>query len=180
MDDTKLWKDFVSGNRKAFSAIFLDHYDTLFSYGVKLCGDKDMVQDCIQDLFLKLWKNHAALKSLNHIKPYLLRSLRNQIIDTLKLRSKLKFYNLNAIIDFKVEFTGADFSYDLQATEDRRKKVAESLNKLSPRQREVIYLRYFENLEFSIISQVMDMNVQSVRNILQRAKSSLKEKMIMR
>ena len=52
--------------------------------------------------------------------------------------------------------------------------LSELINQLSPRQKEVIYLKYYSNMSSSDIAEVMDMNYQSVLNILQKALSKLR------
>jgi len=55
MTDNKVWKTFLAGDKNAISEIFLEYYDDLFRYGFKLSSDSGLVEDSIQELFLKLW-----------------------------------------------------------------------------------------------------------------------------
>jgi len=173
-----LWQNFLQGSKEAMSAIFLHFHDDLFRYGLKLSGDENMTQDCIQDLFLRLWKNRSNLKPIESLRPYLYKSFRNHVIDSLELQKPTLSIENDFEHPFEIIYSAEDFMINQQGSEKNRAMVIEALNNLSVRQREAIYLRYFEELDFENIARVMDMNIQSVRNILHRGMQSLRDLML--
>ncbi|MBN1791641.1 MAG: RNA polymerase sigma factor [Bacteroidales bacterium] len=173
-----LWLSFLQGDKNALSEIFLLYHDDLYRYGLKLAGNESMVKDAIQDLFLKLWKNRSNLKPIEILKPYLFKSLRNHLIDSLELTKPVIPMEEDFEHPFEIAYSAEDFVINTEVTEDLRRQVIDALNKLMPRQREAIYLRYFEELDFETIAGVMDINVQSVRNTLHRGISALRELML--
>jgi RNA polymerase sigma factor (sigma-70 family) len=168
MNESYWWSLFLKGDKHAFSVIFLAYHDDLFRYGLKLTRDQETVNDCIQNLFLKLWNNRNNLKPVDSVKPYLFRSLRNHIIDTLELKKET--IPLESAIEefFVVEFTYEDFIITSETDKETHERVIKLLNQLTGRQRHAIYLRYFEDMDFEAISGIMNMNVQSVRNLISR------------
>ncbi|MBN2481311.1 MAG: sigma-70 family RNA polymerase sigma factor [Bacteroidales bacterium] len=172
------WSAFLKGDKNALSEVFLTYHDDLFRYGLKLAGNEEMVKDCIQELFLKLWKNRNNLKPVQNIKPYLFKSLRNHILDSMELQK------LNATLDsenisvLNLSYNEDDFKVNDQVPEETRLKVIQALNKLTARQREIIYLRYFEELDFDTISQVLGINIQSIRNTIHRGMQVLRNHML--
>ena len=177
MEEQKQWRLFLTGDEQALSAIFRTYHDDLFNYGMKLAGNTEIVKDSIQEMFLKLWRNRRSLSETSKIKPYLFKALRRHIEDYLAIYNRYYFTD-KPLLEFEVQISTEDFIINNQVSEENQKKVLEVLKQLSPRQREAIYLRYFENLEFENIALVMDMNVQSVRNTLHRAMQTLREMMI--
>lgn len=175
MDEQSSWREFLKGDQKALAEVFLNYHDDLFRYGLKLTGDQNIVKDCIQDLFLKLWKNREHLKMVQSVKPYLFKSLRNHITDTLELQKTTLPLEDESLSYLHLTYSYEDFLINDQVTKDTRQQVIEAINKLTPRQREAIYLRYFQDLEFETISQIMEMNIQSVRNTLQRAMQMMRD-----
>lgn len=162
------WQQFKEGAQQALADIFLSHLDDLFRYGLKLTGNKEMVKDCIQDLFLKLWKNRESLPAVQSVKAYLFRSLRNHLINSLSIQKPTISINNETDENLLVIYSHEEFLIHDQVTEENRHHVISALNKLTSRQREAIYLRYFDDLDFDTIAQVMEMNVQSVRNTISR------------
>lgn len=175
----KYWKDFLFGNKAAMSAIFLNYYDDLFRYGLRLVHDENIVKDAIQELFLKLWKNRLNLKPIENLKPYLFKSLRHHIIDSLELIKPTLHMEDGIEYRCEVVYSTEDFIISSQVTEEIRERVIHALNQLKPRQREAIYLRYFEENSFETIALIMDMNIQSVRNTLHRGMKALRDLMLL-
>jgi RNA polymerase sigma factor (sigma-70 family) len=173
-----LWKSFLEGNKEAIGTIFLLVHDDLYRYGLKLAGNPNLVEDSIQDLFLQLWKNRQNLKPVDNLKPYLFKSFRNHMIDNLELRHPVVHIESDFEHPFEVIYSHEDFIIGQQVSEENLMKITDALNNLSPRQREAIYLRFFEALDFDTIAIIMDMNVQSVRNTLHRGLQALRNLML--
>ena len=174
-----LWKSFLQGNKEALATIFLLFHDDLYRYGLKLAGNDNLVEDSLQDLFLQLWKNRQNLRQIDNLKPYLFKSFRNHIIDNVELQNPVIRIEIDFEHPFEVTYSPEDFMIQQQVSEENQLKIVEALNNLSSRQREAIYLRYFEELDFDMIAIVMDMNVQSVRNTLHRGLQALRNLMLM-
>jgi len=174
-----LWKSFLEGNKEAIATIFLLFHDDLYRYGLKLAGNDDLVEDSIQDLFLQLWKNRLNLRPVDNLKPYLFKSFRNHMIDNLELRNPVVNIENDFEHPFEVAYSHEDFIIGQQVSEENLMKITEALNSISSRQREAIYLRYFEELDFDMIAIIMDMNVQSVRNTMHRGLQSMRNLMML-
>ncbi|HEX3009545.1 MAG TPA: sigma-70 family RNA polymerase sigma factor [Bacteroidales bacterium] len=179
MDEQYRWQQFLEGTQEALSEIFLTHHDDLFRYGLKLTGNQEMVKDCIQDLFLKLWKNRSNLKMVQSVKPYLFKSLRNHLTDSLEMQKPNLSLTDETIDYLNLKYSYEDFVVNDLVSKETRQQVITAINKLSSRQREAIYLRYFQDLDFETIAQIMEMNVQSVRNTLQRAMQFMRDLMLL-
>ena len=78
------WNDFLSGNNDGFSKIYEILIHDLFSFGTTLTSDSELVKDCIQDVFVRLYQNRKQLASVDNIKVYLLVALKNVLINEFK------------------------------------------------------------------------------------------------
>jgi RNA polymerase sigma factor (sigma-70 family) len=174
-----LWKNFLQGNKDALASIFLLVHDELFRYGIRLSGNNDLVKDSIQDLFLQLWKNRENLREVDNLKPYLFKSFRNHVLDNLEIQNPVVHIENDFEHPFEVTYSPEDFMIRQQVSDENRLKIVDALNKLSTRQREAIYLRYFEGIDFDAIATIMDMNVQSVRNTMHRGMQALRNLMLL-
>ncbi len=157
-----------------YSSIFKYHFDSLYNYGIKITNDCELVKDCIQELFFRIWKNNIDLAKVSYIRSYLLIGLRRQILNNLEL----KYYHITKVEledQFLVEFSTEDYLINQQFEENQRTRVIQALNKLTKKQREAIYLRYFEELEYDEIAEVMNINLQSAKNNVSRGLVSLRE-----
>src|SRR5438045_1549703 len=88
IDEEQLWLAFKGGDEQAFAKIFHLHYKKLCNYGFKIIPNKDVVKDCVQDLFISLWNNREKLEYTGAINFYLIKSLRGKILRLLNKQKK--------------------------------------------------------------------------------------------
>lgn len=177
--DYQLWQQFKQGNTQALERIFLIFYDDMFAYGLKLARNEELVKDCIQNLFYKLWKNRENLDSIKLIKPYLFKSLRHTIGDELEADSRKRKIYYEHRYEYEVVFSREDFLISEQNSKEQSDRLIAALNKLSSRQREAVYLRFFEGLDYEKIAEIMTINTQSVRNLIHQSFKILKESIVL-
>ncbi len=175
MKQIQLWNKVVSGDRMALGIIFRTYYDDLFIYGLKFSKDKDLVRDALQELFLKIWKHKQNLNGITEIQPYIFKMFRNQVIDAIRSDGKYIFNGEDHFHDELCEFSAEDFIISRQVNQETRDKLALALKQLSPKQREVIYLRYYHGMDIAAIAGVMQINLQSVRNNIYRAMTTMRQ-----
>lgn len=151
----------------------------MFIYATKFRKDDEFVKDCLQDLFLGLWKNRQTLSSTKYVRSYLFKSIRNKIYRELqKNRWHLQTIQLDDNYYFDVEFSIEHHLIREQTLRETANRFSEALNKLAKREKEIIYLRFYQNLEITEIVDVMGINAQSVYNLLHKALSHLREPLL--
>lgn len=169
-EDILLWESFRNGDRDAFATLFRRHYDALYRYGGKFIDNPGQLEDSIQELFVELWQSQSRIPVIS-VRAYLFKSLKYKLLKTYRRRR-----NLFPIGDYQGVF---EWSHEDQLIAGERdaensKKVLGALNRLSNRQKEIVYLKYFQNLSYEEISVVMNINYQVARNLLYQAIKSLK------
>lgn len=167
------WEKFKGGDFDSLGQLFECHYQELYYYGIKLVALPEMVKDTIQDLFADVWQRRSKMATVDNFKAYLIISLRRELIRRLNRTRKESSIEVPASLQFS--FSIEDFMIDNEKNQEHRKILTRSLAGLSDRQREVILLRFFHGLEFAEIAKVMEMNIQSVRNLLFRALEKIRK-----
>lgn len=161
-----IWEQFINNDENAFAALFEETSGPLYKYGLKFMANEDTVKDCIQDLFIKLYKNRHSLPKLENPTFYLFRSLKNLLFDAILQKEKVVYLSPQ-----EISFH-ADFFYDNQeepVDDNIKEKFEEVVNSLSDRQKEAIYLRYQADMSYDEISKLLDINYQSARNLVHRS-----------
>lgn len=169
-----IWNEFRKGNKEALETIYEDNYTSLYHYGMKFSSDNDLIKDLIHELFIELINSGSKLSNTDNIRFYLLKALRNKLLKQLSENSK--FTN-------KFEETAGFILIDSIESQLIKKEVEEQLknriitaiNKLSTKQQEIIYLRFYNDISYQEIATLFDVNIQTVRNLMNRAINSLKE-----
>ena len=162
-------------SRESLSDLYNEQTDALFSYGCKFTGDRELVKDCIHDVFVKLYERED-ISNVRNMKFYLLRSFKNLLLDEL---SKSHPENIDeAQFSYIHDSSDETRSVEIDETVAIKKKYIEKIfENLTSRQKEAVYLYYIEELSYDEVSQMMGMNYQSVRNVVHRALAKLREKL---
>ena len=108
---------------------------------------------------------------------YLLRALRNQLIDTYKLKRNYSEVLTGEITDelpYKIKITVEDEIIAAEEQAEVSQKVDEILSILTERQREIIYLRYMQECSYEEIAEIMQISVPACRKLLYRTLLKLK------
>src|SRR5436190_3252889 len=169
-----IWKSFKSGDWNAYTQLYDEHYRLLNNYGYKFTRDVSLIEDAIHDLFVKLWTNRSTLGNPPSVRNYLYKALRNILFRKIKSQSKFSILESD---DYSYTF---EVSYDNQLIVDEEEKilqntVKEILNKLPARQKEIVYLRFYEGLNYEEIAEVMAIDIHSVYKLWYKAMENLKD-----
>jgi RNA polymerase sigma factor (sigma-70 family) len=170
--DYELWQELKQGNEQAVGEMMQYYYADLYQYSLKIACDADLSKDCIQEIFMEIWTKREKLSDVNYIKPYLFKSLRRRIIYH-KTQKKRELKNLG--VDFDVVFSQEDFLVNEQNTKERQEKLLHALNQLSKRQREAIYLKFYEGLSYEEIAEIMGITYQPLYNLIYKSLKLLRE-----
>lgn len=177
-DDSERWNAFRAGSDTAFGQIARQYYRSLFSYGIKFSKDREFVKDCIQDLFLELWAKRETLGDTGFVKFYLLKSLRRKIHrESLKQHWTTDEDDLNFEAESIGEISIEQQIIEIETNEALLKLLNQQIVLLTKRQQEIIYLRFFENMDNESIAQVMSISRQAVANLLYRTIQELKDRL---
>ncbi|RIH64896.1 sigma-70 family RNA polymerase sigma factor [Mariniphaga sediminis] len=167
------WVRFKRGDQEALGIIFQTYFNEMYYYGMKIIPMPDLVKDVIQEMFVHLWERRKQIGEVTKVKPYLLVTLRNELIHRTKNN---RFSEMEKALKTEAFTLGAeDFIIGEENSKELNKRLVDSLNQLSERQREVIMLRFFHNFGFDELAEILDMNVQSVRNLLFRALEKIRK-----
>lgn len=169
VDESKIrWQQFISGDNDSYSWIYNTFVQDIYRYGLRFTSNKEIIQDCIQEVFTTLYKNRDRLITPENIKVYLFVSLKNNLIRTIYKESVYN-HDLSEDIEFSLEPTVEDEFISNEQYVNQQKRIKEILTLLSPRQREIIYYRYIQELSMDEICTLMDLNYQSAQNLIQRS-----------
>lgn len=171
-----IWEAFVSGDKEAFATLYNLHVEALFRYGTKLCCDRELVKDALQEIFIDVFLNRRRLKTTpGHFRYYLLLALKRNLIKKLESgRRPLPREEKERC--FEVTYSIETSIIDHEEEAERNRRVAELLNALPAGQKEALYLRYNEAMEYSQIAEILHISVESVRKQVYRALTSIREK----
>lgn len=175
IEEEKLWKHFTNGNEKALEELIRLFGRPLAFYGRKLIRDDLLIQDCIQEVYIQLWQYRSNLRQVTEIRPYLFTCLRRKLITAMKRERLLLVSDQEDELPFLVEFSTEERWIEDETEAARIRLVNNFVNQLPKRQKEAIYLRFFENMSNDEIASVMGIKYQTATNLIHEALNSLRE-----
>ena len=172
---------YENGDERAILMIMDLYYDALTQYGLKHLSDMQIVEDCIQEVLIDLWSKRKKLAPIHNFKSYLFVSVRHRILKKAR-QVKKEQYN-QTYLGVEGDMTSFEFSYEdkiiqQQKDEETRKRLHQALCKLTSKQREVIYLRFYQQLDYESITKNLGIKNQSTKNLLSEALKSLRKNFI--
>jgi RNA polymerase sigma factor (sigma-70 family) len=174
--DYFLWERFKKGDKKALSDIYYTHYPLLYDYGLRIYNDPSFVKDCIQQLFYELISKLSSLGSTDNIRFYLLTSFRRKIFKKLKKDKRIDHSgNGDPAYHFEIDASPEDKLISREDDSIYTRKINSMLDNLSSREREAIFLKYYKNMSYEEITEIMDINYESARKLVYRAVRSLRK-----
>ncbi|MEM8967291.1 MAG: RNA polymerase sigma factor [Bacteroidota bacterium] len=171
--DYQHWQQLRQGSPSALEAIYDKFFPELFRYGLQLVSDRSLVQDTLQDFFVELYTNAAQLSEVQQVRAYLYVCFRRKLL----LRQKS--------VAFTPESQPLDFSpspeHQLilqQLGEQQMNRLKEALLNLTDRQREAIFLRYYQDMGYEEIAEVLSLKkVKYARTLIYRTIAELRQHM---
>lgn len=139
-------------------------------------AEKEVVKDTVQDIFLKLYFDEKNFSSIDHLKYFLLRSLKNRLYNIYKSKAVSTTTSISEeVLGFSITTTVLDRIIDEEDRTMIKQQIDDLLSKLTARQKEAIYLRFMQELEYEEIAEIMEMTTHAARKLISRSLKRLRD-----
>lgn len=158
----------------AYAQWYKTYFEKLYNYGRKFTADTGLIEDCIQEVFLDIWKKKEKLSEIDSLNSYLFASFRYILL------KKLKAVRHIAVAEPFAEEPDFYIEQKIIAGETDKamqQKIQAAINTLTPRQREAIFLRFYEGLSYEEVAAVLDITTKATYKIMARSLLHLKEQL---
>lgn len=172
--DKEIWNQIAQSDLDALSFLYKKHYSDLYNFGLKCCHDDQLTQDCIHDLFIRLWEKRGNIIIQRTIKSYIMTSLRRMIIKRLVAIKKQMAKEGEFPDGHEPGLSVQDLMIQSEIDISRKKQMEKSLKLLTARQKEIIYLRFYQEMSYDEIAETLSIKYQSVRNCVHESMKVLK------
>lgn len=146
----------------------------LLRFANQILQDEEEAKDVLQDVFLKLWQKRDELGKVENLEAFAFRMTRNRCLDMIRSRRTISIESMKKVKFPEEESSDMDV-LDLTNSVDLVKRIIAELPDL---QRTAIQLRDIEQLEYDEIAEATDMNVNSIRVNLSRARKKVRDEIL--
>ena len=169
-----LWQQSQAGDSLAFCQLADKQYRTLFNYATSFTSDREFIKDSIQELLIHIWEKRETIQ-IQFVTIYFLRALRNQLLQEFRKNNGsntlLDIDEIGQLSDYQTVETKIEQS---EIYSENQTKVRSAIEELPRRQKEAVFLKYYEGMDNEQIADLMQVNRQSVANLLFKAITALK------
>ncbi|MGV8134247.1 MAG: RNA polymerase sigma factor [Mangrovibacterium sp.] len=174
-----LWQSFLKGDDRSFAVIYQYFASDLLSYGSKFNVEREMVKDALQEVFTDLYLKRSHIHTdIDNLKGYLFTALKNNLLKQILKRKKTEVAAMESVkpeLNFKIEYSFQEQLIQSEISKETIQKLHQAIESLSSGQKEIIFLRFEEELDYREIAGILDITIESARKQLYRALKSLRE-----
>jgi RNA polymerase sigma factor (sigma-70 family) len=170
--DEATWHSFKQGDKQAYAVLYQRYFEVLYRASLRITADRELIKDCIHDLFITIWKNKDTLSQPDSVKAYLLSAIQRKLKrQTTRLRPHQN--DIEKVKTLPVSNCREDQLIDDQTELEQKYVVDKALNSLTKREREAICLKFYSNLSYKEVAEVMSIRVDSIYNLISKGIDTL-------
>jgi RNA polymerase sigma factor (sigma-70 family) len=169
----RLRDEFLAGDESAFSTIYKLYAKDLYAFGLSLHVKTELVEDALHDVFIEIYTHRQNLEKVNNLKFYFLAAFRNRLFFLLKKESNSFEITENDLHDIE-EKNFQELWIEKEEETEKQQLVKKLFSELTKNQQEVLYHRFVEGYSCAEIAKLMNINYQSVKNLIHRSINKLK------
>lgn len=175
IENPELWQNLRNGDKEALFLLYNNLYFHLVRFGLKTCADDELVKDCVTQLFLQLWDKRQKLPVVTSVRSYLYTALKRDLLDQLAYQTRVDstIQKLNETEEMS-ECSYEEMIINIQHDKDVKRKLKSALDHLTPRQVELIRLKFFEGLSYEQISLHTAQSIKTAYNTIYDAIKTLR------
>lgn len=159
-----------TGDSEAFVFFYDKYVSNIYRFVLIKVSDKQVAEDLTQDIFLRTWQHLVDKKNIKNFQAFIFRIARNAVIDHYRSSHKQELPLEYISESNRLHDDGKKLDQSLDADE-----ILKQLSKLKPEYQEILMLRYVEDLSINSISEILEKDKNTIRVMLHRATSKLKE-----
>ncbi|MDR3716961.1 MAG: sigma-70 family RNA polymerase sigma factor [Puia sp.] len=171
----EIWAQLREGNSDALLALYNKYYTGLINYGLRLSGDRVLTNDCITQVLLRLWDKRSELPVVTNPRSYLLSCLRNELFGELRaIHSRVAGGKGFMRATDQEEPSYEEYIIRLQTNKTLKERLMMAMGELSSREKELLQLKFFEDLSYDEIAARCQITKRTAYNIIHAALKILK------
>lgn len=170
MDDGELLRELQTGSRSAFEAMVYRYHGPLYAYLYRMLDRKPLAEDLVQECFLRAMEAFRKGHLPDSLRPWLYRIASNLCKDHWRKAS----YRSECLQDQpEMEYPAEETVASIFERQQERERVVEAVHRLSPEKRNLIVLRFYQELKLEEIARILELPLSTVKSRLYQSLGEL-------
>ncbi|GEM52005.1 DNA-directed RNA polymerase sigma-70 factor [Empedobacter brevis NBRC 14943 = ATCC 43319] len=154
-------------NQETFKTSVFVHKDKLFRFARRILVSDDEAYDVVQEILMKLWEKRNSLAEVSNIEAYAMRMVNNECVNRLRKFDVRENYKNVVQTDWCIQ----------HEQQEIKPLILNLIDQLPDKQRKVMHLKDVEELEIKEIAGILEMEENTIRVNLMRARQKVREQL---
>jgi len=178
-NDEQLVANYLKGDEKSLEVLIQQYLKPIFSFIYRYIGDIQEAEDITQEVFVRIWRNIRKFDKQKSFKTWIFSIAKNASIDFLKKKKAIPFSEFenekgeNTFVETLAD--SAPLPNELFERADKTQKLTLMMEKLSPKYRLVLFLRYNDHFTFREIAEISGESINTIKTRHRRGTAILKK-----
>lgn len=164
-DQSKLLYELSQGNELAFTKLYNEYKNVVFSTALKITKSRMLAEEVVQDVFLKIWQNHKNLAEITNIENYLFIISRNHIFDMIKKIAR----DTSLVVDSNYKNTSTNDTEDAIKDDQYNIILNQIVDQLPPQQQKIYKMAKWDGLSHQKIGEDLGISTETVKKHMAQA-----------
>lgn len=173
--DKELYKEYLNGNKEAFETLYLRYKDKIKYFIFNIVKDYDKAEDIAQDVFISVLNNKYN-ENEGSFKYYIYIVAKNKAISYLNTENRRSNITEKYLKNSLEEEANDTLNIIIQ--EENKKEIVEAINLINEKYRSAVYLVKIEEFSYQEVANILNVNIQDVKNYIHRGKKELRKILI--
>ena len=179
MNEQELIDRAARGDGPAFNELLGSHEKRMYAICLRMCGNPDDAQDCLQEAMLRVFRAIGSFKSQSAFSTWLYRVTMNTCLDEFRRKKNKQSVSLDAMLETGWSPAGEEAIPEKHMIEqEQRSAVRAAIADLPEDMRSVIVLRDVQGFSYEEIAGILDANIGTVKSRISRGREKLREKIM--
>lgn len=152
----------AEGNEPAFEKIYSYYYKKLISFSKNYTKSKELAEEIVEDVFVKLWCNRENVGQIENLNIYLYTAIKHQSLNALSKESRRVVTELLEISEYDIHSSENYSPHDLLVTSELMQSVQSAIDSLPPRCKLIFQLVREDQLKYKEISKILNISVSTI------------------
>lgn len=157
-EDKELYLKLKEGDERAFQTLFRKYYSAMCHFANQFLNDKELAEETVQDMFVKIWEKRQTLTIETSVKHYFFRSVRNHCLNQIQHEKIKKQYASRILESAQQEINTEQYYIEV----DLIRRIENSIDSLPPKRQEIFRLSREQGMKYKEIAEALNISVKTV------------------
>lgn len=166
----------ASGDGVAFSDLMAMHEGRMYAVALRMCGNREDAQDCLQDAMIRIYRSIAGFKAQSSFSTWVYRITMNTCLDELRRRKVRGATSLDGLLDSGWSPSDEDDVPEKHAiASEQRRMLDQAIAELPEDMRAAVVLRDIQGFSYDEIAEALTANIGTVKSRISRGRERLRQ-----